>query len=147
MLQSGVNIMQSAAADLSFYDKSISAAKVILTGFTVVFAMLFFLIIIIKVYSATIAGAQRAADRRMKKKEKILEPVGEDSGVHIIKKPAYITPPTVDDDIPEEIIAVIAAAVAASGESPKVRIKSIKKAGVGRSAWANAGVLDNTRPS
>ena len=60
MLQSGVNIMQSAAADLSFYDKSISAAKVILTGFTVVFAMLFFLIIIIKVYSATIAGAQRA---------------------------------------------------------------------------------------
>ena len=51
MLQSGVNIMQSAAADLSFYDKSISAAKVILTGFTVVFAMLFFLIIIIKVYS------------------------------------------------------------------------------------------------
>ena len=37
MLQSGVNIMQSAAADLSFYDKSISAAKVILTGFTVVF--------------------------------------------------------------------------------------------------------------
>ena len=84
MLQSGVNIMQSAAADLSFYDKSISAAKVILTGFTVVFAMLFFLIIIIKVYSATIAGAQRAADRRMKKKEKILEPVGEDSGVHII---------------------------------------------------------------
>ena len=106
----------------------------------------FFLIIIIKIYSAVISGAQRASDKRMKKKEKVMERVSGDSGVHIIKKPAYVTPPTVDDDIPEEIVAVIAAAVAASGDSPKVRIKSIRKAGGGRSAWANAGVLDNTRP-
>lgn len=146
MLQTSVDIMRGVSADLSLYDKSISAAKVILTGFVVVFAMLFFLIIIIKIYSAVISGAQRASDKRMKKKEKVMERVSGDSGVHIIKKPAYVTPPTVDDDIPEEIVAVIAAAVAASGDSPKVRIKSIRKAGGGRSAWANAGVLDNTRP-
>lgn len=146
MLQTSVDIMRGVTADLSLYDKSISAAKVILTGFVVVFAMLFFLIIIIKIYSAVISGAQRASDKRMKKKEKVMERVSGDSGVHIIKKPAYVTPPTVDDDIPEEIVAVIAAAVAASGDSPKVRIKSIRKAGGGRSAWANAGVLDNTRP-
>ena len=108
--------------------------------------MLFLLIIIIKVYGTVIAGAQKAADRRRKKKDRIMEPVSAESGVHIIKRPAYVTPPTVDDDIPEEIIAVIAAAVSACGESPKVKIKSIKKAGSGRSAWANAGVLDNTRP-
>ena len=146
MLQTSVDIMRGVTADLSLYDKSISAAKVILTGFVVVFAMLFFLIIIIKIYSAVISGAQRASDKRMKKKEKVMERVSGDSGVHIIKKPAYVTPPTVDDDIPEEIVAVIAAAVAVSGDSTKVRIKSIRKAGGGRSAWANAGVLDNTRP-
>lgn len=146
MLQASAGAIQAVAAELSLSEKSIAAAKVILTGFVVVFAMLFLLIIIIKVYSAVISGAQKAADKRRKKKERVMEPVGEESGVHIIKRPAYVTPPTVDDDIPEEIVAVIAAAVAACGEAPRVRIKSIKKANSGRSAWANAGVLDNTRP-
>ena len=146
MLQTSADILRGVTADLSLTEKSISSAKVILTGFVVVFSMLFLLIIIIKVYGTVIAGAQKAADKRRKKKDRIMEPVSAESGVHIIKRPAYVTPPTVDDDIPEEIIAVIAAAVAACGESPKVKIKSIKKAGSGRSAWANAGVLDNTRP-
>ena len=146
MVRTSAALMQSVAADLTVYEKSISSAKVILTGFVVVFSMLFLLILITKIYSAVIAGAQKAADNRMKRKERVMEPVSGDNGVHIIKRPAYVTPPTVDDDIPEEVIAVIAAAVAASGASPKARIKSIKKANSGRSAWANAGVLDNTRP-
>ena len=54
--------------------------------------------------------------------------------------------PPVEEGIPEEVVAVIAAAVASVyGKSGRAKIKSIKKAG-GRSAWANAGVLDNTRP-
>ena len=148
MLQSSVGALRAIAGELSLYDKSISAAKVILTGFAVVFSMLFLLIIIIKSYSAIIAGLQRASDNRKKKKTKlVLEPVSMDKGVHIITKPAYVTPPTIDDEIPEEVVAVIAAAVAATcGSSSKARIKSIKKASGGRSAWANAGVLDNTRP-
>lgn len=147
MLQSSVGAFQGAVAELSLYDKSISAAKVIMTGFLVVFFMLFFLILIIKLYSAVLSGAQRAVDRRARKKERIKEPVSAESGVHIIKKPAYITSPAVEDEIPEEIVAVIAAAVAASfPASSKPKIKSIKKANGGRSAWANAGVLDNTRP-
>ena len=51
------------------------------------------------------------------------------------------------DGVPEEVVAVISAAVAdIYGSSAKTRIKSIKKSNGGRSAWANAGVLDNTRP-
>lgn len=145
MFQSGVNALQNVTAELSLYEKSISSAKVILTGFVVVFAMLFLLILIIKLYSAIIAGAQKTADKKMRKKEKILEPLKGEA----IQPPkaAYITPPTVEDGIPEEVVAVIAAAVAAStAPSAKTRIKSIKKANGGRSAWANAGVLDNTRP-
>lgn len=149
MLQAGVHALEGLAGELSLSEKFIASAKVILTGFVVVFSMLLLLIIIIKLYSAVIAGAQRMADKRGKKKELILEPVSAENGVHIIKKPAYVTAPTVEEGIPEEVVAVIAAAVTAYTDPDKkteTRIKSIKKANGGRSAWANAGVLDNTRP-
>ena len=58
MLQPSVIILQNMTADLSLYEKSVSAAKVILTGFIVVFGMLLLLIGIIKLYSAIVAGAQ-----------------------------------------------------------------------------------------
>ena len=108
------------AAELSLYEKWISSAKVILTGFAVVFAVLFLLIGIIKIYSTIVQAVQNKNNVRKnvrnQKKEKIAQP------------------------------AVIAAAVAATyGSKGKARIKSIKKSG-GRSAWANAGILDNTRP-
>lgn len=147
MLQSSVGALQAVAGELSLYDKSISSAKVILTGFVVVFGMLFLLIGIIKVYSLLVTSAQRAADNRARRKERVMEPVSSENGVHIVTKPAYVTPPDIERDIPEEVVAVIAAAIAAYDNTDKpVRIKSIKKANRGRSAWANAGVLDNTRP-
>lgn len=145
MLQTGIAALSQTVADLSIGERAVSAAKVILTGFIVVFSMLFLLIVIIKVYSAVIAGVQNASDRRMRKKEKVMEPIT--NGSIASSKLVYVTPPTVDEGIPEEVVAVIAAAVAASA-SPGVttHIKSIKKSNGGRSAWANAGVLDNTRP-
>ena len=98
--------MLNAVGELTMAEKGISSAKVILTGFVVVFAVLLLLIIIIKIYSAIET-----------------------------------------DGIPEEVIAVISAAVATMyGGKDKVRIKSVKKSGSKRSAWANAGVLENTRP-
>lgn len=139
------------AAELSLYEKWISSAKVILTGFAVVFAVLFLLIGIIKIYSTIVQAVQNKNNVRKnfrnQKKEKIAQP--DDS----LKKPSIIparksdaNEPVVSDGIDEEIVAVIAAAVAATyGSKGKARIKSIKKSG-GRSAWANAGILDNTRP-
>ena len=54
---------------------------------------------------------------------------------------------SVQDGITDEVVAVISAAVATMyGSSGKAKIKSIKKSNSGRSAWANAGILDNTRP-
>lgn len=145
MLQTSIAALAHTVAELSFSERAFSAAKVILTGFIVVFAMLFLLIIVIKVYSAVIAGVQRATDKRMRKKEKVMEHIS--NGTVASSKFVYITPPTVEEGIPEEVVAVIAAAVAASSPSGvTTRVKSIKKAGGGRSAWANAGVLDNTRP-
>lgn len=144
MLQTGVAEIQSVAAELSLYEKSISSAKVILTGFVVVFAMLFLLILIIKIYGAIVSGVQNAADRKRRTKEKVVESLGTAT---VVQKPAYVTAPTIEAGIPDEVIAVIAAAVEASCEpNAKTRIKSIKTSNGGRSAWANAGVLDNTRP-
>ena len=54
--------------------------------------------------------------------------------------------PVVDDSVPDEVIAVISVAVYSMyGSREKVRIKSVKRSKK-RSAWANAGVIENTRP-
>ena len=83
MLHTSILKLQAVTSELSMSEKFISSAKVILTGFAVVFAMLFLLILIIKLYSAIIAGAQNAADKK-KKKQKVVEAVSGDGGVHIV---------------------------------------------------------------
>ena len=130
---------------LTLAEKGITSAKVVLTGFVVVFAMLILLIFIIKIYSAIVQKAQSAGSNRKKgKKNKDEKPA---------EKPAAAPAPVVTasaatDGISDEVVAVISAAVATMyGSSEKARIKSIKKSSDGgRSAWAKAGVLDNTRP-
>lgn len=127
---------------LSLAEKGITSAKVVLTGFVVVFAMLILLIFIIKIYSAIVQKAQSAGSNSKKgKKNKDEKPA---------EKPVATPAPavTATDGISDEVVAVISAAVATMyGSSEKARIKSIKKSSDGgRSAWAKAGVLDNTRP-
>lgn len=140
--------LQTAAEQMSLADKGISAAKVILTGFVVVFAVLLLLILIIKIYSAIVGKAQDVSSKRTEKKVKVKEGELKLSGRPAAPLPAAATPvESADEGIPEEVVAVIAAAVATMYDSPgKARIKSIKKSGGKRSAWANAGILDNTRP-
>lgn len=124
---------------LSFVEKLTTSAMVILTGFVIVFAVLILLIIIIKIYSTIVYNAQ---NRSKEKKQKAQEVAVVESEV---TQP--IAEPVTNDGVPEEVIAVISAAVATMyGSKEKVRIKSIKKSSGGRSAWANAGILDNTRP-
>lgn len=130
---------------LTLAEKGITSAKVVLTGFVVVFAMLILLIFIIKIYSAIVQKTQSAGSNSKKgKKNKDEKPA---------EKPAAAPAPVVTasaatDGISDEVVAVISAAVATMyGSSEKARIKSIKKSSDGgRSAWAKAGVLDNTRP-
>ncbi|MCD8026450.1 MAG: OadG family protein [Clostridiales bacterium] len=131
-------------ADLTVSGKGIASAKVILTGFVVVFSVLVILIFIIKIYSAIVSKAQQTGK---KKKIKVKEPEQPTTAKTEIEVPAPAPLPVENDGIPEEVVAVISAAVATMYDSPeKAKIKSIKKSGGGRSAWANAGVLDNTRP-
>ena len=128
-----------AKEELSLAEKGIASAKVVLTGFVVVFAMLILLIFIIKIYGAIIQKAQDAG-----KKSKETETVAE-TPAPVVAAPVA---PAQADGVSDEVVAVISAAVATMyGSSEKARIKSIKKSSDGgRSAWAKAGVLDNTRP-
>lgn len=126
---------------LTLAEKGITSAKVVLTGFVVVFAMLILLIFIIKIYSAIVQKAQSAGSNSKKgKKNKDEKPAAAPAPV--------VTASAATDGISDEVVAVISAAVATMyGSSEKARIKSIKKSSDGgRSAWAKAGVLDNTRP-
>ncbi len=136
MFLNGISVIQPIAAELTLAEKGISAAKVILTGFVVVFSVLLLLIGVIKLYSLIVGKAQSIGSKRTVKSDA--------PAVQRETEPEENTP--AEEGIPEEVVAVIAAAVATMyGGRGRAKIKSIKRAG-GRSAWANAGVLDNTRP-
>lgn len=131
-------------AELSLAEKGIASAKVVLTGFVVVFAVLILLIFIIKIYGGIVTKAQQTG----KKKSKVIEKQKENiSPAPVIPATKVSSAEAKQDGISEEVVAVISAAVVSMyGSNEKARIKSIKKSSGGRSAWANAGLLDNTRP-
>lgn len=96
---------------------------VLLAGLVVAFAILIF---ILRSYGSAIRKLQ---------KEQGGEPEGE--------SPRYVQ----DDPIPEEVVAVIAAAVCTVYGLPAGNIRSIRKSvRSSRSAWKTAGLLENTRP-
>lgn len=135
-----------ADSGMSLYEKGISAGKVILTGFVVVFAVLLLLILIIKLYSTIVQKAQQSGKKK-KEKVKIKEEIPSVSTPAAAPAVSTLSAQSAQDGVPDEVVAVISAAVATMyGSSGKARIKSIKKSDTGRSAWANAGILDNTRP-
>ncbi len=138
-----VTALANAANELTMAEKGIASAKVILTGFVVVFAVLILLILIISVYGTIVYNVQNKDKKKKEEKQK-----AETAKAEVVKTETVSPAPIADSDgIPQEVVAVISAAVATTfGSSEKVRIKSIKKSSSGRSAWANAGVLNNTRP-
>lgn len=131
----------TASNALTMTEKGIISAKVVLTGIVVVFAMLLLLILIIAVYGKIVSSLTNRAENKRKAKESAKV---EDTQVSPAKIPA---PVANTNGISDEVVAVISAAVASMyGSTDKVKIKSIKKSSAARSAWANAGVLNNTRP-
>lgn len=146
MIDSVLASAAPVAADMTLYERWIASAKVILTGFIVVFAMLLLLILIIKIYSIVVSKAQERTLMKAHKKEKLAQPQDSLKKPRIHPAPVRQEQPAVQEGIDDEVIAVIAAAVSTMyGSEKKVKIKSVRKSG-GRSAWANAGILDNTRP-
>ena len=117
------------------------SVTILLTGFSVVFAVLLALIGIIKLYGTIIYNIQnkkqeKKASRNAELPKVVREPDDE---------PAVIVEADPDTD-EDELIAVISAAVYSVYSSSEVRVKSIRKSGTRGSAWRNAGLADNVRP-
>ena len=114
---------------------------ILLTGFAVVFAVLLVLIGIIKLYGTIIYNLQNKKRSKVVKDKVVVE--REESPVPASSPAlAQSAPPSGEDDA---LIAVIAAAVYSVYSPEKVRIRSVRRAPSGRSAWRDAGLCDNTR--
>ena len=121
-------------------DKLTLSVTVLLTGFAVVFAVLFLLIGIIKAYGTIIYNIQNKGQKKKKK----TPPVKVTSQPKVMEPIATVEAEEVTDD--DELIAVISAAVYSMYSSSQVRIKSIRKSPAKSNAWRNAGLSDNLRP-
>ncbi len=111
---------------------------VLLTGLVVVFAMLIFLTIVIKIYGSVIYNTTKKRMESNKPK------------VEAAPTPAPAPAPApieVEEGISGEVVVAIAAAVYMTYGVSASRIRSVKRAAANpRSLWGEAGRLENTRP-
>ena len=124
--------------------KGMLMAVVTSAGIIIVFVILLLLIFIFYAYggifrSVTASRQKKADARKAAEAEKTAPP----------SVPAPQSPAPDDGEIPGEIIAVIAAAVAAVSGDKTYSIKKVARSqrpSGRRSSWAAAGVYENTRP-
>lgn len=130
-------------------DKDLGAntvASVVITGIVVVFIGLIILIACVSIYGAVFNAINR------KKAEKAKAEAEAKEAETFTPKPPPPLPQDddldVEDGIEEEIVAVIAAAIAAMGQATgkRLALRSVRTAKGARSAWASAGIAENTRP-
>lgn len=116
------------------------AANVTLTGVVLVFSMLVALVLVLIVFGKISEALQKSANKKAQKakEEAIASIIDDEDDVVVIAN---------DNINTEEIVAVISAAVSSMyfGTGKKPVIKSISKSAVRRSAWANAGISQNTK--
>lgn len=114
-----------------------NVASVVITGLVVVFLGLLILIAVITVFGKIMTMPKKQKQPQISPEAQIKPDIPE-------VKPLA---PSIEDGIGDEVVAVIAAAVAAMSEDGKTyAVRSIKKTSSGgRSAWAMAGLSENTR--
>lgn len=128
---------------MNFMEEVQLSLVVLFAGLIVVFAMLVFLTLIIKFYGNLIHGA--TGSKKENGEGKPAAPAAQPVPAAQAPAPA----PAVEEGIPLEVVAAIAAAVeSVYGENAAVtgvrRAPRAKRSP--RSAWAAAGRLENTRP-
>lgn len=126
-----------AAAETGFVEPSVST--VVFTGLTLVFAILVLLTLLL-----TLSGKLFAS---LDKKKSESKNEATTNAVPAAPAPAAVqaAPPVIQDGIPPEVVAAIAAAVA-SIEGGKYTLRSVSAVKQGRNEWGLAGVLAYTEP-
>lgn len=118
--------------------------NVTVTGIVLVFSMLVLLVLVLILFGKISVALQKAGEKKKaKEREAVLNALSSEE----VQDTPVAAVVASDDGLSEELVAVISAAVASLyASSPKKPvIKAIKKSDVKRSAWANAGIADNTR--
>ncbi|MBE6781414.1 MAG: hypothetical protein E7540_01640 [Ruminococcaceae bacterium] len=119
------------------------AINVTFTGIVIVFSMLVLLVLVLMIFGLISSFATKLSEKKSERINKAqLEKMALDTN---IEEPIILTQNAPSNQ--NEIVAAISAAIATiySGSGKKPIIKSIKKSGSRRSAWASAGIADNTR--
>ena len=133
----GEFVMSPILCDIVPDDSFMFTATVVISGIVIVVGVLVLLIIVFDLFGKFVSGAEARAKAKKiddKKDEKIPMP-----------KIPVPKAPVVEDGIPDEVVAVIAGAVAAY-EGPGAVIRSVKKKDVGsRNPWAQAAQINNTK--
>ncbi len=142
------DFMPVVGAEL-FESKGMLMAVVSASGILIVFLILVLLIFIFYAYggifqAVTASGEKKKAAKAAKAAEEAAKAAEEQS---VAAESAAAAAELADGEIPVEIIAVIAAAVASMSDGKNYVVKKVKRAPVsGRSAWAASGIFENTRP-
>ena len=137
-------VMPAVGTEL-FDDKGMLMAVITCSGILIVFLILLLLIFIFYAYG----GIFRAVTNSKASKNKKTDSEKSAAQQQRAAAPSASSVPVDDGAIPDEIIAVIAAAVAALEDGGKYSVKRVTRAqrqSGSRSAWAAMGVYENTRP-
>jgi sodium pump decarboxylase gamma subunit len=110
--------------------------SVVVIGLVIVFIVLLVLVIFLAIFGKTFSSSSKVKKEKTPKKEK-------NQNAQVIN-----IQPVIEEGIDDEVIAVIAAAIATiSNETgKKLSIRSIRKSNNIVNLWARAGALENTRP-
>lgn len=129
-----------------FENKGMLMAVVTASGILVVFVILILLIFIFYAYGGIFQAI--TASNEKKKAAKAADEASRSADVAKATESVPTVAADVEDgEIPGEVIAVIAAAVAAMSNDKSYAVKKVRRTPTsGRSAWAASGIFENTRP-
>lgn len=124
------------------------ALIVLLTGLVVVFAALIVLTFVIKGYGMIItsitSGSKKKKAEAQAAKKAVEQAAAKPAAPAV--KPAAPAAPAVQEGIPGEVIAAIAAAVDYTYGAGTHTIRAVRRVPQNRSAWGSAGLAESTRP-
>ncbi len=138
-----MNLYPLIAASGALEDnKGMLTLIVTVCGILMVFVALILLIVVISLFGKMLSNTGKSKSKKSK-----AAPAAEKAApaAPAVKAAPAAAPVASSNGIPDEIIAVIAAAVAAMDDGAYV-IRSVRRSKEGRPAWSMAGIYENTRP-
>ncbi len=142
----GISQLATAALAMNNVPGEPAWGVVVFTGLTLVFMVLVLLYLMVTVEGVIFTAIdKKKAERAAAQNAAAARPVPVQPAAAPVPA-APCMPPRVEEGIPAEVVAAIAAAMACMEDGSHYTVRSIRRAKPGRSAWAQAGVVSYTQP-